>query len=91
MGQLTIRSVPEDVVQALRTEASQCRTSLNAVVCQALADHVARLRRLKDLQALLPQLDAVRHDILVSHAMEPTTDSTSLIREDRSRGSREAR
>lgn len=34
---------------------------------------------------MLPQLDAVRHDMLVSHAMEPTTDSTFLIREDRSR------
>jgi plasmid stability protein len=85
MGQLTIRSVPDDVVHALRAEAGRRRTSLNAVVRQALADHVARQRRLIDLQAWLPQLDAVRHDILVSHAMEATTDSTSLIREDRSR------
>lgn len=85
MGQLTIRSVPDDVVQALRAEAGRRRTSLNAVMRQALADHVARQRRPIDLQAWLPQLDTVRHDILVSHAMEPTTDSTSLIREDRSR------
>lgn len=85
MRQLSVRDVPDDVVAALREEAEERRTSLNSVACEALADFAARRRRRKELESLLPAFDALRKAILARRDGEPTTETATLVREDRSR------
>src|SRR5687768_935489 len=85
MKQLTIRDVPEDVVQMLREEAAEHGHSLNTVVRTALAEHADRRRRAKRFQEALPRLDALREQIRREHGGD-LSDSTELIREDRTAG-----
>ena len=84
MKQLTIREVPEDVVQVLREEAAEYGHSLNTVVRTALAEHADRRRRAKRIPDLLSEMAALRERIR-QEAGGDLSDSTPLIREDRER------
>src|SRR5256885_10090877 len=62
MASLTVRNLPQPVHDALRRMAADHRSSLEAEVRAALAEHVARKasaadvdRRLRDIQASLPK------------------------------------
>src|SRR5688572_16047214 len=82
MKQITVREVPEDVVQVLREEAAEYGYSLNTVVRTALAEHAERRRRTKRASDAVPRLDALRERIRREHGGD-LSDSTELIREDR--------
>ncbi len=82
--QLTVRDVPDDVVQALREEAQAERRSMNAVARAALAEHVQRRARRAGLTAYLPEMDRLRRRVAERLGSE-LNDSAELIREDRDR------
>lgn len=55
MTNVQVRNVPEEIVEALRTEAEEHGRSLQQHLLAVLDEHTARTRR----QALFHQLDAV--------------------------------
>ncbi len=84
MKQLTLRDIPEEVVQALREEAAERGQSMNAVARSALAEHVERRRWSQRLRERLPVMDALRNRIARRHGRE-LDDSAALVRADRER------
>lgn len=84
MPQLTVRNVPEEVVEALREEASQGGISINAVARAALQEHVERLEWRLRVQRVIPEMDALRARIAERHG-GLLEESWPLIREDRDR------
>lgn len=84
MRQLTVRDVPEDVMDALRDAAEERGHSVNAVARAALADYVARLRWRQGLTARLPAMDALRERI-AGRLGGPLEDGAPLLRADRER------
>lgn len=84
VAQLTVRDVPEDVLQVLRNEAAKRHTSMNAMVCIALEAYSEQMRRRDALRALVPELTALRQEILGRRG-EPTSDSAEWVRADRER------
>lgn len=86
MARLGVRDLPEEVLSELRAEARKRHASLNSLACAALEEYVQRLRRQRELQALLPQLEDLRNQILARRGGQPVeTDSVDLIRADRER------
>jgi len=85
VSQLTVRDVPENVLADLRDEAADRHTSLNAILCAALEDYAGRRRRLRMMRELLPAMEALSHEILAAHRGVLTSESASLLREDRER------
>jgi plasmid stability protein len=86
MAQLTIRDVPEDVVNDLHDQAAELHTSLNAVARAALLEHVELRRKQRRLATLLPSLEELHRAILEDRGNAPLpSDSTEFIREDRHR------
>ncbi|MCY4456190.1 MAG: ribbon-helix-helix protein, CopG family [Chloroflexi bacterium] len=84
MSQLTVRNVPEDVIETLREEAAEDGTSVNAVVRVALQEHVEKRRWQKRAQDVIPEMDALRARIEKRHG-GLLDESWPLIREDRDR------
>ena len=84
MQHLTIRDVPDDVMRALREEASETGRSLNVVVCSALQQYTERRRARQRLADRAQAMDALRTRI-VERTGGVLGDSTSLIREGRER------
>ena len=84
MSQLTVRSVPEDVIAALREEAAEGGTSVNAVVRVALQKHVEQRQWQKRVQDVIPEMNALRARIEERHG-GLLDESWPIIREDRDR------
>ena len=84
MQQLTVRNVPDDVMEALREEAAAGGRSVNGVARSALQEHIERRRSMMRLSARLPAIDALRARI-AERAGGPLDESVPLIREDRER------
>ena len=84
MRQLTVRNVPDDVMEALRDEAAQGGRSVNAVARSALREHIDHRQSRMRLAAHLPAMDALRARI-EERAGGPLSSSAPLIREDRER------
>ena len=84
MQHLTIRDVPDDVMRALREEASETGRSRNVVVRSALRDHVERRRARQRLADRAQAMDALRARI-AERTGGVLDDNVSLIREDRER------
>ncbi len=84
MQQLTVRNVPDDVMEALREEAAEGGRSVNGVARSALQEHTERRRSRMRLQDRVRAMDTLRARIR-EHAGGALDDSVSLIREDRER------
>ncbi len=84
MEHLTIRDVPDDVMRALREEASESARSLDMVVRSVLRRHVERRRAGERGADRARAMDALRERI-AERTDGPLEDSVSLIREDRER------
>ena len=82
--QLTVRDVPADVVEALREEAASHGQSINAIVRDALSEHVRRRRQQRQLAEGLHAMQELRERIARSHGGD-LDDSVPLLREDRER------
>jgi plasmid stability protein len=82
--QLTIRDVPEDVVDQLRKAAKRRGQSLNAAVKGILAAEAAEERRHEQAEATLARMDALRERLREEHGGD-FEESWPLIREDRDR------
>lgn len=74
MTSVQVRNVPEEIVDALRTEAEEHGRSLQQHLLAVLDEHTARTRR----QALFHQLDAV-----LGEAPILTADPADAVRADR--------
>lgn len=83
MATLTVRGVPERVVQALKAKAEEDHRSMNAEVVVALevvaGDYLARQRQAQALE----ELGEIRRRVGPMPAHLP--DTTTLIREGRER------
>lgn len=84
MVHVTIREVPDEVVNALKEEAAAYSVSLNAVLRSALAEHAERRRRARRGRELLPRIEAL-HATIRREVGGDLPDSTPLIREERDR------
>ena len=84
MPQLTVRNVPDDIVEELRQEASASGRSMNAVVRDALREHAEKRQWRERAQRALPRMVA-RHASIKERNGGPLADSWPLIREDRDR------
>jgi plasmid stability protein len=84
MKQLTVRDVPDGIVQALRAEAGEVGQSMNAVARSALQEHVEQRRARMRLERLLPAMDELRARI-AARAGGELEESVPLIRADRER------
>ena len=84
MPQLTVRNVPEEVVEALREEASEQGTSVNAVVRGALRAHVEQRQWRERVQEALPLMDELRARIEKRHG-GLLEESWPILREFRDR------
>lgn len=84
MNQLTIRSVPDDVLRALREEAAERGQSVNTVVREALEAHAARRRDYARLGERIAAADALRERI-ARRVGGKLSNSAELIRQDRER------
>ncbi len=84
MRHLTVRNVPDEVMRALREEASETGRSLNVVARSALRDHIERRRAGQRLADRAQAMDALRARI-AERTGGVLDDSVSLIREDRER------
>ena len=82
MQQLTVRDVPDDVMDALREAAEERGHSVNAVARAALAEYAAQRRWRHRLTSRLPAMDALRARIAARHG-GPLDDSAGLIGADR--------
>lgn len=83
MTQLTVRNLPEETIEDLRREAKDKGRSLNAIVREAIEEHIEQRRRQERYAAALPRLDAISERIRRRVGTLP--DSTESIREDRDR------
>ena len=84
MPQLTVRNVPEEVVEALRQEASEHGTSVNAVVRDALRAHIEQRQWRGRVQEALPLMDELRARIEKRHG-GLLEESWPILREFRDR------
>ena len=84
MQQLTVRNVPNDVMEALREEAAEGGRSVNGVARSALEEHIERRRSRMLLEDRVRAMDALRTRI-AERAGGPLDESVPLIREDRER------
>lgn len=84
MQQLTVRNVPDDVMRALREEASETGRSLSVVARTALQEHVERRRAGQRLADRAQAMDALRARI-AERTGGVLDDSVPLIRQDRER------
>lgn len=84
MNQLTIRGVADHDLEILREEAARRGQSLNAIICEALSEHVEREQRRRTLRATLPELRESLDRLRREHGGD-FDDSTALIRADRDR------
>ena len=84
MSQLTVRNVPEDVIEAIREEAAEGDTSMNAVIRLALQKHVEQRQWQKRAQDIIPEMDALRARIEKRHG-GLLDESWPIIREFRDR------
>lgn len=84
MQHLTVRNVPDDVIRALREEASETGRSLNVIARTALQEHVERRRSRQRLADRAQGMDTLRARI-AERTGGVLDDSVSLIREDRER------
>ena len=84
MPQLTVRNVPEDVIEAIREEAAEGGTSMNAIVRLALQEHVEQRRWQKRVEDIIPEMDALRARIEKRHG-GLLDESWPIIREFRDR------
>jgi plasmid stability protein len=88
MKQLTVRDLPDDVIEELRAEAQDAGMSLNAVVRRILSDGAERRRWRRQLRDGIPGMRALREEI-AEYSVGTLSDSVDLIREDRARDERE--
>jgi plasmid stability protein len=84
MSQMTLRDIPEDVVDALREEAAERGQSMNAIVRSVLEAHVQEERRRREMEDAMRAADALRKRIEERHG-GLLSESWPLIREDRER------
>jgi len=82
--QITVRDVPDDVVEALRECARDGGQSLNSIARTALAEYAARRRWRRRLAEQLPAMDALRERIAARRGGE-LPESVPLIASDRER------
>jgi plasmid stability protein len=88
MTHLTIRDVPDDVVEELRAEAQEAGMSLTAFVRIVLREGAERRRWRRELRAGVSGMRALREEI-AEYAGGSVSDSVDLIREDRARDERD--
>lgn len=84
MPQLTVRNVPEDMVEALREEAAEGGTSMNAVVRDALRAHIEQREWRKRAEHAIPAMEELRARI-AEEAGGTLSSSVPIIREFRER------
>lgn len=84
MPQLTIRNVPDDVIEALRADASDSGRSMSAVARDALREHAQRRQWRERAREAIPRMAARRAEIEERNG-GPLEESWPLIREDRDR------
>ena len=84
MKQLTVRNLPDDVVEALHEEAAESGRSVNAVARSALQEHTRRRHSRMRLEGGVRAMDALRARIK-EYAGGTLSSSVPLIREDRER------
>jgi plasmid stability protein len=83
MAAMTLRNLPEAVVDRLRERAKAEGRSLNSLICEILAREATLLERRERMRAQRPRIVAIREDIRRRYG--PGTPSEKLIREDRRR------
>ena len=84
MAQITVRNVPDDVMEALREEAAEKSTSMNALARAALQQLAEQREWRKRARDIIPQMNALRARIEERNG-GPLDESWPLIREDRDR------
>ncbi len=84
MSQLTVRDVPDDVMDVLRKAATRRGLSLNATVKAMLTEQAAEERRRELAEASVARIKALRERIREEHGGD-FEESWPLIREDRDR------
>jgi plasmid stability protein len=84
MSQLTIRGVSEQDIERLREEAAERGCSINAIVREALAEHLERERHRRDQRDVIADLRRFREEVRQRRGRD-FDDSTPLIRADRDR------
>jgi len=85
---LTIRDVPDDVVEALRAEGGEAGISFTAFVRTVLRHSAERGGWRRKLRAGVSGMRALREEI-AEHTGGGLSDSVDVIREDRDRGARD--
>ena len=83
MAAMTLRNLDPKVAERLRRRAREEGRSLNALVCQILAEAAAATERRERMRAQGPQRDAVRRSLL--RRFGEGTPSEKLLRADRRR------
>ncbi len=84
MAQITVRNVPDDVMEALREEAAENGTSMNALVRAALQELAKQRQWRKRAQDAIPKMIELQARIRERHG-GLLDESWPLIREDRDR------
>ena len=84
MAQITVRNVPDDVMEALRDEAAEKSTSMNALVRAALQELAEQRQWRKRTQDAIPRMNELQARIRERHG-GLLDESWPLIREDRDR------
>jgi gamma-glutamyl:cysteine ligase YbdK (ATP-grasp superfamily) len=84
MTHLTIRDVPDDIVDQLRAEAREAGMSLTAFLRIVLREGAERRRWRRDLRAGVSGMRALREEI-AEYAEGNVSDSVDIIRGDRAR------
>ncbi len=84
MAQITVRNVPDDVMEALREEAAENGTSMNALVRAALQELAEQRQWRKRAQDAIPRMKELQARIRERHG-GLLDESWPLIREDRDR------
>ncbi len=83
MGQILVRSVPDDILTVLRQEAKRAQVSVDSVVVGALAAYVRRRDGRRSLARHLPEFSSFKEQVLARRHGQPTSDSAELVRADR--------
>ena len=78
MGSITVRNLDDNVINALKAEASANERSLEAEVRYVLTRRASRATRIGDFRARTYRLSRMAPE-------GPQTDSVELLREDRDR------
>lgn len=83
MRAMTLRNLPEEVVEKLRVRARNEGRSLNALMCEILTREVRWDERRERMRAQRPRAEALREDI--RRRFGSGTPSEKLLRQDRRR------